>query len=244
MKRVFCYSLIRDVINIGDLHCNPGTYFPELQAEKRDLRDYSPSYGLSIFGGGGLLHPNLIDHLIPGPLSVAWGMGCNTHGVGGGSWPKFLDDFRLVGLRDIENPWQYVPCASCMNHLFHKFDGQPKRDYVIYEHFQHPLGLALGPVRKNIGTDLAAVIDFLASARCVITNTYHGAYWSLLLGRQVIVVKPFSNRFYYLHPAIMFWDGTGFPPKLKTASQGKTFLESCVSANWNFLRQVLQLANE
>ncbi len=40
-----------------------------------------------------------------------------------------------------------------------------------------------------------SVIQFLASAEIVVTNTYHGAYWATLLNRKVIVIAPFSNKF-------------------------------------------------
>ena len=45
------------------------------------------------------------------------------------------------------------------------------------------------------------VLDYLGSAEIIYTNSYHGAFWSLLLGREVIIPKssnPLSSKFYGL----------------------------------------------
>ena len=50
----------------------------------------------------------------------------------------------------------------------------------------------------NIGDshqDLIQNISFISSARYVITNTYHGAYWSMLMGKKVILYDLWSTRF-------------------------------------------------
>lgn len=48
---------------------------------------------------------------------------------------------------------------------------------------------------ENIEADFGAAIRFIASGRVVLSNSYHGVYWGLLLGKKVLCV-PFSNKFY------------------------------------------------
>jgi hypothetical protein len=48
---------------------------------------------------------------------------------------------------------------------------------------------------SNIGqASLADVCAFLGSGRCVLTNSYHGAYWAALLGREVLVFEPWNSK--------------------------------------------------
>lgn len=84
---------------------------------------------------------------------------------------------------------------------------------------------------------------FLASAKVVITNTYHGVYWATLLGKKVLCYKPFSSRFFH----------TKYPPVFiesltenldENINNSKNYLESlneCRLANDNFYVKVASL---
>ena len=55
----------------------------------------------------------------------------------------------------------------------------------------------------NGSGDLNGALAFLASGETVITSTYHGAYWGLMLGRKVIVV-PWATKFLgFRHPVTL-----------------------------------------
>lgn len=189
--------------NTGDRYCSPALYFPWLK-DSPSRWPWEWEYGKSIFGGGGLLHPGT-DHCLlkavqSGAPTVIWGIGLNYHGCMGQIYPKFFDDCDLVGLRELGNPWRFVPCPSCMAP---EFDRAVRCDadvpLVIYEHANQsiPESVAPGAPRKTNedGSGLNDVLSFLASGRQVITNTFHGAYWSILLGKSPILYQPFSNRF-------------------------------------------------
>lgn len=45
------------------------------------------------------------------------------------------------------------------------------------------------------GGGMLNLIQHISPLDFVLTNTYHGAYWSQLMGKKTIVVKPFSTRF-------------------------------------------------
>ena len=62
---------------------------------------------------------------------------------------------------------------------------------------------------SNVGeTPFEEVAGFLASGRVVVTNSYHGAYWTTLLGRPTLLWEPWCSKFLllrYPHP----WVGPG-----------------------------------
>ncbi len=108
----------------------------------------------------------------------------------------------MAGFRDYGNPYEYVPCASCLDPMF---DGPfaPEHDVVILEHeilqLDFPGNERLPKKKQSV--DLyspAEIAAFLGGARTVVTNTYHGAYWALLLNRAVVIYKPWSSKFHTL----------------------------------------------
>jgi hypothetical protein len=189
--------------NIGDRYCSPHRYFKWL-AGSQVLWPWEWTPGKAIFGGGGMLHPGT-DHWImkavrSGSPTVVWGIGLNYHGSMGQIYPKFLDECRLVGLRELGNPWNFVPCPSCLATDFDVVDtSNPRHDLVIYEHAVESIPKPVGgdaPRKNNQDAfDLSSVLEFLASGRVILTNTYHGAYWSILMKKTPVLFEPFSNRF-------------------------------------------------
>jgi hypothetical protein len=186
-----------DKANVGDLHCSPVRYFSQLQsvATQCILEEISCVPQMLILGGGGLLYfSNRMRALCELPaVTVVWGVGANCHGVEHVSHPRFLEDCRLVGVRDYGFRYRWVPCVSCLSAVFEDLP-VPSHDVVAFEHAGVPLRLPLPTLRNNC-TDLQQVATFLASGDTVVTNSYHGAYWATLLGRRVVVI-PFSSKFY------------------------------------------------
>lgn len=198
-----------DSNNLGDMVCCPRDYFDFSWTEHRviDIHQDIKGSGDVIFGGGGMLCNNWIEsidkfayerHFYSRRRAVMWGAGTNVHGMTRLIWPKFLDLFDLVGLCDWGNPWTYIPCVSCMHPLFETArQVKPSLEVVFYQHADHQIQTAY-PMRTNRchKDELGQVLAFLGSAQVVVTNVFHGAYWSLLLGKRVILFEPFSNRFY------------------------------------------------
>lgn len=192
---------------------------------------YVPKYKNVIYGGGGLvgqmrpMTPVLYTLKQKGYNQFAWGLGDHsfisldeqTQFIPQLSvvYPAYLRFFDLIGIRDYYKDLinalpqiSWVPCVSCMDKLFdNKYD--IKHDFVFYTHKTLPLNIVYGmspetfqcPIMDNQETDLRKVIEFLGSGDTIITSSYHGAYWGLMLGRKVIAF-PWCSKFYGLktHP--------------------------------------------
>jgi hypothetical protein len=251
-KRIF-WCHIDDPQNIGDQLACPIDY-ADLPGERVDLTQRIDKLDASaiIFGGGGLLHGNRLTGKIgriagegrkqnPRLRLIAWGLGANQHGRKTANYPEFLNTFDLVGIRDLGNPWNYVPCPSCLHPAFDHPPGDPVHDFVIYEHFQVPIiGLPAAPVRTNDADrrEFSDIITFLASGDCIVTNSFHGAYWGLLLGRKVMIFRPFSNRFFGFARNIEYCDASNWRAKLRRCARYADYLAECRTINRQFLQRV------
>lgn len=240
MTPVFCK--IVDPANLGDSLCCPRDYFPEFKnCPLVDIREPLP--GPVIFGGGGLLHEGVDVFMEQAdPKSIVWGAGSNYHDPNHTPFPDWLDRFTFVGLRDFGNPWNYVPCASCLHPAFDENFGEPSQEVVVYEHHQHGMDLGL-PSRKNDGRpeDFPEVLRFLASGRVVLTNTYHGAYWASLLGRPVVIINPFSSRFHRLKPAVAFATEDNWRDAVSAALARTGYLQECRTINQRMFQKVQEI---
>ena len=164
-----------------------------------------------IFGGGGFLEQDYFKDYMnvlleaKTKLLVGWGIGHNVHGACDilYSSHKYSDKFDLLGVRDSTNYFEWVPCASCMHPIFDKIS-EVRNKIVIYEHKNFPLrGMNLNFPKMRNGDDFEEVIEFLGTAELIITNSYRGAYWATLLKRRVIIMQPFSSKFFGFHHPLM-----------------------------------------
>jgi hypothetical protein len=89
---------------------------------------------------------------------------------------------------------------------------------------------------------LTKVLMFLSSGKTVLTNSYHGAYWALLMHRPVVIFHPFSNRFYGFKPKVSFADESNWQRQLAHAeTPPKDYLDECRYLNVQFGRKVTRL---
>jgi hypothetical protein len=119
-----------------------------------------------------------------------------------------------------------------------------RHEFVIYEHAHHPIGIAPSAPRmanNEPSERMEGVVEFLASGELVITNTYHGAFWSLLLGRRILIYRPYSNRFHFFKPRVVFCDGENWRAKAKEAAGAPGYLDECRRLNREFAEQVFRL---
>lgn len=246
MKSIASIHIRND--NIGDVASGPFPYFGELKNLKvLPIEHWGDDLELAVIGGGGLIAPGLMDVLYQSlPLSrlnILWGVGTNVHETRAPVWPSWLDRFCLVGLRDYGNPYEYVPCASCMSPLFDPGDKPaPPHQMVVYSHHAFPIPILGVPRLSNWGTvTLADVIAFMASGEIVVTNSYHGVYWSQLLGKRVILWHPFSNRFHnFQHQPVICDEKNTFERASEVASDlPVSFLTECRERNIDFKNKVM-----
>lgn len=227
--------------NVGDLFSDVKRYFEVPKGMETEAFDSDDLWEESdaevfVFGGGGMLHGEwtgrMNDFAFGGGKErklVAWGIGINGHGETKRVWPKFLDEFDLVGLRDWDSPWRFVPCVSCLNKVFDRRLKEPKNETVVFNHREFPTGLDLLPSMENHEVSLGKVIKFLGSAREVVTSSYHGAYWSLLLGKRVKVERFWSNKFQGL---------VREPERLPEGFSEEGYLEKCRRLNLGFMEEM------
>lgn len=259
---------IMDQHNAGDMLCSPRPHFefpivsPGDVITEADIREWRPDeHRVSIFGGGGLLYHELHDILWDaaicrknkhtGPI-IVWGAGENMHNQKRLLQPDYLHFFDAVGLRDwrtvstFENRIDYVPCPSCM---LPEFDDavaiEPIFPVVIYEHFGEPIDSRFGhhPRMTNEVRDDVSVLrrlSFLAQGQIILTNSWHGAYWGMLLGRKVAIVKGglVSSRFHHFkhQPPII----EHISEVHRATSGTPTFIGECRNLNREFHKKVLK----
>lgn len=253
---------IHDPHNLGDQVCNPCDYFDWLKdAERVDAwKKVWPDDAHLIFGGGGLLHGDLIQAIRQCPWSnrrklIWWGGGHNVHGINRIEYGNCLDGFNLIGSRDFYpdlpfrkstgEEFDYVPCPSCLHPLFDRVRKHEENGVVIYEHrgVSIPLQGDLRLTNDKRKEEFESVITLLAGASLLITNTYHGSYWAMLLGKKFAIYKPFSSRF----AGFKYWtceireDMTVDAISKCAKSFTSDFLQECREANLKFANKVMDL---
>lgn len=212
-------SGLSDDGNLGDAVCQPLKYVgPPPGVEVDDLGQFGPGAVVHkrfprntvvVVGGGGMLDGGMgearIGRLVAmrqrGELAgvVYWGIGQNVpiHRAESYRCPKWLDDADLVGVRCGSCKRRFVPCPTCMAPVFDCQFEQPSHDVVVYGHHKHRIPDINGypSARSNTFSTMLEAVSFLARGRTVVTNSYHGTYWAILLGRRVVVVGPWSTKF-------------------------------------------------
>lgn len=248
--------------NAGDRLCCPYDYFDwsKHECETHDIFtwDQKEPVDMLIFGGGGMLHTQ-VDEVMHDALKVAkrlnpkckvviWGVGSNYHHMCHGHWHQWLEEFDVVALRDRTNPFNYVPCPSCMHSEFAIHRPRPEESYVMYYHEEFPLHLP-HPRMSNFETnDMKLILDFLGKGHVVLTNSYHGAYWCMLMQKPVIVMNAFMGRFFCGLP----WGGihaneTNYVDKTGDAILNvapRLLLDDCKKRNEEFYWRLMTHAND
>lgn len=175
--------------NIGDRESLPSLYF-DIPGENRSIfsKDSVEDGSLSIFGGGIVLGPANAHQ----GRKIMWGGGDTVLGRKEAYFPHHNPEgYLLYGTRDYGHG-EWVPCASCMSTLFDS-PNDPIQDIVFYGHKEKMPFEEL----NNDCMDFECVINHLSRGETVVTSSYHGMYWSLLLGRKVVAI-PFGSKFYGL----------------------------------------------
>ena len=198
--------------NVGDKYSGPYHYFDFGKYNVIDLKNICSvmDYEAAIFGGGavaGNIRTFKLHHKIKAKKRIGWGFGRTTRLKNVEDYAKpvaYPTGFDFMGIRDYFSPMQerttFLPCVSCMHSAF---DGSYliRRKYAGFFNVKQMVPrLARNDMRtqdvmfNNCGME--AAIEHLASAQIVITNSYHGAYWGMLLGKGVVILNPYSSKFH------------------------------------------------
>jgi hypothetical protein len=156
-----------------------------------------------------------------------------------------------------DQPDQWVPCSSAMHPEFDNLWGQaPDVDVVVYSHkrkrmqppswrnlwkkSRSPLSLprSVSVIHAdNEGQDIVGKLKTLARARVVVTNSYHGVYWSTLLGKKVVCV-PFKSGLFSFRHRPLYRLRTISLDDLHLAPAHPEALRECRSANLQFFEDL------
>ena len=227
--------------NIGDSASAPTLYFdfeiPSIRITHGATAAIEPV--LVIFGGGAL--PEKVNfQIVHGVPTVLWGAGFTDKQLAPFHYSMTLfSGLDLIGLRDDVDslPVDWVPCPSCMSPLFDQ-KYQAKHPVVIYDHPQKlPFSSAKVPHMSNTQGSMAQAVEFIASGETVVTSSYHGMYWAMLLGRKVVVL-PFGAKFFGLNMPILFSTPKLWTYHLPFARAYPGYLQKCRSANQDFAAKV------
>jgi len=228
--------------NVGDYNCPPSKYFKfEIPCDLQYIGSYKPKDSdILIIGGGGML--GIYDKELSGfhdNYKILWGTGLNRHD-NIMEYPNYMENYNLTGIRDNGYTNDWVPCASCMNPLISKYrDIPPTKDVIIYEHFDHRIDINLPDRMNNWGGDnLEEKLKFISSGKVLLTNTYHGLYWTTLMNRKAVIIDPFSTRFHLFPKHIEISTPKKWESKLEFLPEYPTFLEECKNANIKFHKKV------
>jgi len=242
--------------NIGDYWCNPSRYFSfeNLRSEELMHNDSPTSSDVLIVGGGGLIHKKFqlhINRILDNKpkVSALWGVGHNfgkkhiQKTKGNVYYPSWIYKASLIGIRDwIEGHHDtYLPCVTCMHPAFDK-SYKVKHDVVFYTHaFKSKYQASENDVNmSNAEKDFDAVIEFLGSANTVVTDSYHGAYWAQLLGKDVRVVS-WSVKFDHMKYPPSFLKHITKWQDAKVNLPPADYLHECRALNSQFYQKFLNL---
>lgn len=244
----FSFTHIVNTPNIGDKYCAPYHYFHFPHHNVYDINKQKIPKSRVVIYGGGAIEPRLrVDRIhdpVDAKFKIAWGIGTSRSGMK--FPPDLVDDLDLCGRREFgRNGGEYIPCVSAMSQFFDKkYDA--KNDIVLYKHgvkskFNTEDTNQFPSINNRASFEEA--IKFLGESRVIVTDSFHGTYWGLLLGKKVICI-PFSSKFY----------GFKFPPIYSTYSSWKEelknipsydadALEDCRRLNIRFYNKVMDLVS-
>jgi hypothetical protein len=240
--------------NMGDRLCAPYHYFDfPGELEHHNIRPRTPQgpCDVTIFGGGAIAGTMIntgIHKTLQSRFKVAWGVGRTKWGEKRRlEKPTGLRDLDLIGVRDYARRMpadeRYVPCVSCMHPLFDR-PYTATREVVLFVNSDRAITNRAPHRVRGIPcltnrSPIDDIIPWLASAETVLTNSYHGLYWATLLGRKVVLVNPYSSKFFNMRHSAPVVDDGNWREGAAKATTHPDFLPECRAINRDFHRRVL-----
>ena len=193
--------------NIGDELCSPRHYFDFIEPRAR----------IAIIGGGVFsdLGEKALDRLrIPASDAVLWGVGRSVKRAG--DRLQVIENLPHLawGLRDLDgvaDSSHFLPCVSCLHPMLDvPIAGEKTLLFVNAD--QRVTREADVPALQRLAAEKGwsflqnscsdeEMQAALAGCSRVVTNSFHGAYWSLLSGHAVKVIG-YSSKFESLFRAL------------------------------------------
>ena len=205
------YSHRLDEENPGDWYASPRHYFDlgehtTIDVDRRaevdvDIHRLNIAGGGAIFSGTKWAKQNLdIKKDSYAQYNVVWGAGALLRKE---SIVIALEQYDKVGIRNYQESYpsdkiEFLPCASCMHPVFDK-------EYTVTDpvglirHFKRELPYIPGPKKfgmkehnkiRNKPQTIEDIVAFIGRHETIITNSYHAAYWSMLMNKRTICYVP------------------------------------------------------
>jgi len=246
MAFVTAYVHRRNTRNVGDLASSPGDYLDLGPHRFFDFQDDVPDCRLAVLGGGQVFRDcvrSVIAQTRRADRRVVWGVGISPKDAGSIEFDILQGHCALLSSRNWGLPKvDYVPCASALSPLF-EAPPPPRHPVVLFTHATKSDGMVRVPgipERSNRGGTMAEAIDFLASGETVVTNSYHGTYWAMCLGRRVLCV-PFNRKFHFFRDAPVMAGPEDWPAAIARAERRVGVLDDARARNLRFRDKVLNL---
>ena len=248
--------------NQGDVLSGPYNYFEfsnigKISWDKQIIDNgavhFSPGDDL-IMGGGIYFTRNKVrlDNLLKQTRNfIGWGIGLDERL----NEDKFYEKYTLLGTRERHSSFIdnkkifYVPCASCMHPTFNR-----SPENTVNESNRVAIHINGGFNEKEVirtfegqsftttVDDFSKIIENISSAECVVTNSYHGAYWGSLLGKKVVLIKTSVPKWSGLHKDIVVTDAEEIIPAIESAQRiPSSYLDECRALNEDFNKKVVDL---
>ncbi|MEP3847450.1 MAG: hypothetical protein ABJM43_19060 [Paracoccaceae bacterium] len=229
--------------NIGDLACSPAGYFQFGDQASFDFKDDIPECNLAVLGGGQVFQSCVTSALYQNPLAkrrVVWGVGISDKDRRSVDFDLLNASCNLVSTRNwgVEN-CEFVPCVSAMATHFDN-PPEPVHDVVLFYHALKSEALTRVdgiPERSNHHGTMKDAISFLASGETVVTNSYHGTYWAMCLGRKVLCL-PFNQKFQHFQDNPIMGNPTDWPKQINRAERRSETLGQARALNERFYDKV------
>lgn len=243
--------------NTGDRACGYYRYFlSSFQEYRCVVHDISHVHfsiiknsDIVIIGGGGLLNAlsewnytiNKVARIAK--KSIIWSAGFNSKMTKNIKLHIEWNRFRLISIRDFRHPsnFQYVPCATCMIPYLND----------TYE-INREIGVVFHEYKRNIPSEfkkydsiansspLKDIINFIGSSEIILTNSYHAAYWSILMKKKCIIFSLESEKFNYFQYKPTLYTGNLFAD-INNSVVYVNALQNCRLKVYGYLKDVMAL---
>ncbi len=248
-----CFNITLN--NVGDFYSPPFRYFNLgnnfIDIKSSDLKKTNNE--LIIIGGGaltGIAKLLELNDVFKSNRVITWGIGGDARAS-----EKKIFDFiegedhigdtwnycKLISTRIPYEKYFYVPCASCMHRSFDIFKKViPKNKIGIYSHWKRPITIkGINNHMTNQGTNIDEKLNFISQCHTIITNAYHGLYWSTLLGKKVICIPNKSGLYSLKYKPYYINDETIINEELIDKIENYPYaLDECRTLNVEFYRKV------
>ena len=151
------------------------------------------------------------------------------------NFPHFKNLNSLSFTDNIDNK-KWVPCVSCMHKVFDKEYNTTHGLVAVLDHTSD-FRLKIKAPTMFDNEELKNVIHLIGSGETLITNSYYGVYWGLLLGRRVLVVNCTNPAIDYL-PIPFIRSSNRFYKDIKTFEKNNSILGMCREKNTLFWRNL------